>query len=114
VLSNLGRYQDITTEAARLGGVDNLVRAIERNAVAKSGPWIFLVGVGVGGVALTAGGKAWSRAGAWRRDIEAASRTAKADLAEHVTGPAPAVDAVEPDRSVDATTVEDHHPNADM
>lgn len=48
-MSNLGMYQDITTLAAKLGGVDNLIKTIEKGAANKAlkqaGP--VLVGVGV-------------------------------------------------------------------
>ena len=37
-MSNLGKHQDIAIEAKRHGGVDNLIRAIENNAIGKAGP----------------------------------------------------------------------------
>jgi len=45
-MGNLGRYQDIVTEAKQLDGVDNLINAIEAGAVAKASPKIFAKGAG--------------------------------------------------------------------
>ena len=45
-MSNLGRYQDIVTDAKRAGGVDALIQIIEDTAVAGKRPT--LVGLGFG------------------------------------------------------------------
>lgn len=44
-MSNWGPYQEITTRAGQLGGVDALVLSIEKSAVLKAAPK--LVGLGV-------------------------------------------------------------------
>lgn len=55
-MSNLGMYQDLTTAAARLGGVENLIRAIETGAVAKAAPALLGKGAGMGVVGTLAAG----------------------------------------------------------
>lgn len=49
---NLGGYQDIVTKAKQLGGVDNLINAIEAGAVAKASPKIFAKGAGAGALGM--------------------------------------------------------------
>jgi hypothetical protein len=56
-MGNLGKYQDLVTQAARLGGVDNLIKKIEAGAVTKAAPKLVALGVGVGAL-LVVGGKA--------------------------------------------------------
>lgn len=53
-MSNLGKYQDIVIEAARQGGVDNLIKTIEDSAVADAAPKIFVKGAIAGAVVCTA------------------------------------------------------------
>ena len=43
-MGNLGLYQDITTLAKSMGGVDKMIKAIEVDAVKKAAP--LLIGVG--------------------------------------------------------------------
>ena len=85
-MSNLGAYQEITTRAAKMGGVDALVSSIGRDAVARSAPGLVGVGVVVGGLV----GGAVVRWGApriqswWearRADTIQAGEQAKQDLA---------------------------------
>lgn len=47
-MSNLGKYQDIVTEAKRAGGVDALIKIIEDNAVARRSPSMLAIGAGTG------------------------------------------------------------------
>lgn len=55
-MSNLGPYQQITTLAKSLGGVEKLVHHIEAAAVTKAAPRHIAVGVVIGGL-LVGGGK---------------------------------------------------------
>lgn len=55
-MSNLGRYQELVTEAKSLGGVENYLKLIEANAVASAAPRLVAQGaavtlLAVGGVA---------------------------------------------------------------
>lgn len=43
-MSNLGAYQEITTAAKAAGGVEQMVKAIERGAVWKAAPVILAAG----------------------------------------------------------------------
>lgn len=49
-MGNLGRYQEITTLAKKLGGVDQLIKSIEFDAVKKAAPVLLGLGalIGVG------------------------------------------------------------------
>ena len=47
-MSNLGRYQDIVTDAKRAGGVDALIQIIEDTAVARKRPTLVGLGFGAG------------------------------------------------------------------
>ncbi|MFF0285025.1 hypothetical protein [Streptomyces sp. NPDC005262] len=54
-MSNLGRYQDITAAAKAAGGVDKLVKAIEKVGFVK-GAWVGAAGgLAVGGAVAAAG-----------------------------------------------------------
>lgn len=55
-MGNLGKYQDIATEAKRVGGVDKLIEIIEESAVAKAYPKSFGKGAGVGALGMLAVG----------------------------------------------------------
>lgn len=91
-MGNLGRYQDIVTEAKRAGGVDKLIAAIEGNAVAGAAPRLLAVGAGAGAfVVLTA---RWTvrRHGEWKSLREARAEAAKAQL-RAVAGSATDIDA---------------------
>lgn len=55
-MGNLGQYQDLTTLAKSLGGVENLIQSIEKGAVSKAAPRQISTGVILGGV-LYVGGK---------------------------------------------------------
>ena len=50
-MGNLGKYQDIVTEAKLAGGVDKLIEIIEKAAAAKEFPKTFGKGVGTGALA---------------------------------------------------------------
>lgn len=47
-MSNLGRYQEFTTEAAKHGGVDDYLHDIAVGAIVKAAPVLLLAGVGLG------------------------------------------------------------------
>lgn len=47
-MGNLGKYQDIVTEAKRAGGVDALIKIIEDTAIGKRSRVTFAKGVGAG------------------------------------------------------------------
>lgn len=64
-MSNLGKYQEFTTEAAKRGGVDSYIQDIERGAVLKAAPVILIAGAIVG----------W-----WSRRIAEKARAAEAAL----------------------------------
>ena len=79
-MSNLGRYQDIVVEAAQAGGVDNLIKSIEANAVAKAAPRKFLAGAGVATAVFAIGSMGWKRFSESRRTSEQQASEAKAKL----------------------------------
>ncbi|WP_422758472.1 hypothetical protein [Paenarthrobacter sp. C1] len=63
-MGNLGPYQDITTLAKSLGGVDKLIKSIEYDAVKKSAPVLLGVGalIGVGAKPIfDAGKRGWAK-----------------------------------------------------
>lgn len=82
-MSNLGPYQDIVTEAARAGGVDRLIKQIEKNAVSKASPRIFLAGTAAG-AALSACAWGVDRAKTKRRMQELQANKAKEELKDLV------------------------------
>lgn len=47
-MSNLGPYQEFVTDAARMGGVENMIRTIESGAIAKAAPVLLVKGAGIG------------------------------------------------------------------
>lgn len=49
-MSNLGRYQEFTTEAAKHGGVDEYLHDIAVGAIVKAAPVLLIAGVGLGWV----------------------------------------------------------------
>ncbi|MET7934544.1 hypothetical protein [Streptomyces sp. NPDC005322] len=51
-MGNLGKYQDITTQAARAGGVDKWIEVIEEAAATKAFPKTFGKGAGVGALSV--------------------------------------------------------------
>ena len=97
-MGNLGRYQDIVTEAKLAGGVDALITIIEDNAVADRAPGIFGKGVGAGLlVACVVGGGARTARflGIRKRDRRALRDEARAQLKAEIalqTAPADADD----------------------
>lgn len=55
-MGNLGPYQDLVTEAHRLGGVEQLIESIAKAAEARAMPKAFAAGAAVtGAVVLSAG-----------------------------------------------------------
>jgi hypothetical protein len=67
-MGNLGPYQDITTLAKKLGGVDNLIKTIEFDAVKRAAPVLLGVGLGLGALvgagarpAIAAGKRGWAK-----------------------------------------------------
>ncbi|NLI85117.1 MAG: hypothetical protein GX440_06935 [Propionibacterium sp.] len=53
-MSNLGPYQEFVTDAARMGGVENMIRTIESGAIAKAAPVLLVKGAGIGALATLA------------------------------------------------------------
>lgn len=49
-MSNLGRYQEFTTQAKEAGGVDSLLDAIKRDAVSEAKPKYEGIGVIIGAI----------------------------------------------------------------
>ncbi|MFE7238220.1 hypothetical protein [Streptomyces sp. NPDC057580] len=76
-MGNLGRYQDITTAAKAAGGVDKLIKAIEKVAYVKG------AGVGAAGVLAVGGAVAAARhfQGA-KKAAEEAKEQLKAEVQE--------------------------------
>lgn len=79
-MGNLGKYQDIVTDAKRAGGVDNLIADIEGNAVAGAAPRLLAMGAGAGALALLAGRWSTRRYGEWKSGREARAEAAKAQI----------------------------------
>lgn len=79
-MGNLGKYQDIVTDAKRAGGVDNLISEIEDNAVAGAAPGLIAVGAGVGALAVLATCWGTHRYGEWKSGREARAAAVKTRL----------------------------------
>lgn len=77
-MSNLGKYQKITTEAAKAGGVDPWLRQIERNAVEHAAPGIIAATV----IVTTVAHVAVNRWRAHRQEVRSAAAEARANLTE--------------------------------
>lgn len=83
-MSNLGAFQEITTAAKAAGGVDHLIKAIEKGAVQKAAPSLLATGLGAGvalGVGVSLGAKRWL--GQRKADQDAAEE-AKTQLASEI------------------------------
>lgn len=91
-MGNLGKYQDIVTDAKRAGGVDNLIAEIEGNAVAGAAPGLLAVGASAGALALLAARWGAHRYGEWKSGREARAAAVKAQL-RAVAGSATGTDA---------------------
>jgi hypothetical protein len=83
-MGNLGRYQDIVTDAKLAGGVDNLIAAIESKAVAVAAPRILALGAGGGVVVVLAAQWSALRYKGWKSDRVARAEAAKAQLKDVV------------------------------
>lgn len=79
-MGNLGRYQDIVTDAKRAGGVDNLIADIEGNAVAGAAPRLLAVGAGAGALVVLAARWSACRYQEWKSGREARAEEAKTQL----------------------------------
>ena len=79
-MGNLGKYQDIVTDAKRAGGVDNLIADIEGNAVAGAAPRLLAMGAGAGALVVLAARWSARRYGEWKSEREARAEAAKAQL----------------------------------
>jgi hypothetical protein len=79
-MGNLGKYQDIVTDAKRAGGVDNLIADIEGSAVAGAAPRLLAVGAGAGALVLLASQWSARRYGEWKSGREVRAEAAKAQL----------------------------------
>ena len=86
-MSNLGKYQDIVTAAARNGGVDNLIKIIEDNAVAKTAPRIFVKGAGAATALIAIGVLAVKHFSDKNRAREVRANEAKEQLKAGTGGP---------------------------
>lgn len=93
-MGNLGLYQEITTLAKDMGGVDKLIKQIEFDAVKKAAP--VLVGAGA---LIALGAKSGIHAGkrGWAKYKEsgAAAAAAKEQLKAIVEGPTNSGDSEE-------------------
>lgn len=91
-MGNLGPYEQITTLAKSMGGVDKLLDATRAAAVAEAAPRIAVVSAALGG-ALALGGRAlWVK----YRAVQAAGRDAEADLRQEIS----VADVPSPDRPI--------------
>jgi hypothetical protein len=84
-MGNLGPYEEITTLAKRLGGVDNLIKSIEVDAVKKAAPVLLGVGavIGLGAKqAIDAGKRGWTKYKASGATAAAAKEQLKAIVEE--------------------------------
>lgn len=79
-MGNLGKYQDIVTDAKRAGGVDNLIAAIEGNAVAGAAPRLLAVGAGGGVLVVVAAQWGTRFYQEWKTERVARAEAAKAQL----------------------------------
>lgn len=79
-MGNLGKYQHIVTEAKRVGGVDNLIKIIEKNAVLRAAPKLIGTGVGAGVLGTLAVGRLRQA----QRDREGLANEAKEQLKTEV------------------------------
>lgn len=79
-MGNLGKYQDIVTDAKRAGGVDNLIADIEGNAVAGAAPRLLAIGAGAGALVVLAA--RWSARfyAEWKSGHEVRAEAAKTQL----------------------------------
>ena len=85
-MGNLGKYQEIVTDAKRAGGVDNLITGIESNAVAGAAPRLLAMGAVAGALVVLAARWSARRYGEWTSGREARAETAKAQLRAAVEG----------------------------
>ncbi|WPP33179.1 hypothetical protein [Streptomyces sp. CL7] len=53
-MSNLGRYQEFTTQAKEAGGVDKLIEALKEAARNEAAPGVRWQGIGIGAVGTLA------------------------------------------------------------
>lgn len=78
-MGNLGLYQEITTLAKSMGGVDKMIKTIEFDAVKKAAPVLLGVGALIGAGAkpvFDAGKRGWAK----YKDSGAAAAEAKEQL----------------------------------
>lgn len=79
-MGNLGKYQDIVTDAKSAGGVDNLIADIEGSAVADAAPRLLAIGAGAGALVVVVVRWSTHRYGDWKAGREALAEAAKAEL----------------------------------
>lgn len=88
-MGNLGPYQDIVTEARRLGGVEQLIESVEKAAMARAMPKAFAAGMAVTAVGA-AGVAAIIKRISKRAEVrEAEADEAKARLTRELEEPSP-------------------------
>lgn len=87
-MGNLGAYQEFTTKAASVGGVDKLIKIIEGAAISKRAPW-YIAGGLVAGAVLSELARAGYNFGSAKyaeyKNRQNAAEEAKADLRSAVS-----------------------------
>lgn len=86
-MGNLGLYQDFATAAKQVGGVQSLIKIIERQAVSNAAPSIFAKGGGAGlalGVALTVSTVSYMKFLDQRKADQKVAEEAKTQLASEI------------------------------
>lgn len=100
-MGNLGQYQTIVVAAKEAGGVDKLIKQIEKGAVSKAAPRIRVESALAGALCTAAMGMAAKRYLDKKKAREALADDAKAQLKVAVEGSASAEDA-DPESDEDA------------
>lgn len=81
-MSNLGRYQDLTTLAKDVGGVDALLAQVRSKAVTRAAGPLIGTGLLTGIVLAEVGGAVWRRYQRSQRDGEKAEEALVARMGE--------------------------------
>ena len=83
-MSNLGKYQELTELAKKLGGVDELIKTIGDGAVAKAGPGIYRKAAATTAGLIVVGASVYKAAAKLYkvREVKLHNRTARAADAE--------------------------------
>lgn len=115
-MGNLGRYQDIVTEAKSVGGVDAWIKVIEDAAAAERSSTSFAKGLGVGVLvaSVAAGGAGalrllWVQKRERRALMDEARAQLRAEIEEPETSMASGNDRVRTESVPVASTAHDSH-----